>query len=398
MPRHAPKILFAVGAVAIVGAAFALNGPSTSTAATATNPTANAARATTKIVRRDLVDTTTVNGTLSYGTAHALRLGSGSGSTTSTKTSTTNVPSAAGSGAGAGGGATTPGTTPVTTTTTTTTPQIITSLPVIGAVFDRGATLFEVNGAPGPALLFGPRPMWRALKSGITDGFDVQQFELNLVALGITDNGALVADNTFTSATTAAIKQWQTARGVTVNGTIEIADIVYEHAPIRVASVTAIVGDQASGSPLTVTGTTQLVHVSLDPANSSYVTVKGRVSLTLPDSSTTTGIFDSLSTVATVVQSGNSTSTTVSLTISIPKPPTSLLDGSPITVNLVTSRAHNVLAVPVASLLALAEGGYALEKVNGDSTQLVKATTGKFADGFVEVKGDFAAGDTVVTA
>jgi predicted ribosome-associated RNA-binding protein Tma20 len=56
-----------------------------------------------------------------------------------------------------------------------------------------------------------------------------------------------------------------------------------------------------------------------------------------------------------------------------------------------------VLAIPVAALLALAEGGYAVELVDNGSTHLVGVETGLFADGLVEVKGNgLSAGDLVV--
>jgi multidrug efflux pump subunit AcrA (membrane-fusion protein) len=56
-----------------------------------------------------------------------------------------------------------------------------------------------------------------------------------------------------------------------------------------------------------------------------------------------------------------------------------------------------VLAVPVNALLALAEGGYAVEVDRGGRRELVGVTLGLFADGLVEVKGHgLAAGDRVV--
>ena len=61
--------------------------------------------------------------------------------------------------------------------------------------------------------------------------------------------------------------------------------------------------------------------------------------------------------------------------------------------------ARDVLAVPVAALVALAEGGYALERVAADgTTSLVGVEIGTIVDGIVEVTGDVAEGDTVVTA
>ena len=64
---------------------------------------------------------------------------------------------------------------------------------------------------------------------------------------------------------------------------------------------------------------------------------------------------------------------------------------------LVTSTASGVTAVPVEALLALAEGGYAVERRGaGDASELVPVEVGAFADGWVQVTGDLAEGDDVV--
>ena len=76
------------------------------------------------------------------------------------------------------------------------------------------------------------------------------------------------------------------------------------------------------------------------------------------------------------------------------------IDEAPVDVDVASSTAEAVLAVPVEALLALAEGGYAVEVVASDggegSTRLVAVEVGTFADGLVEVTGDVAPGDVVV--
>jgi hypothetical protein len=57
----------------------------------------------------------------------------------------------------------------------------------------------------------------------------------------------------------------------------------------------------------------------------------------------------------------------------------------------------HAIAVPVKSLLALAEGGYAVERERGGRRTLVGVKPGVFAGGFVQVSGDVRAGDRVVT-
>ena len=73
------------------------------------------------------------------------------------------------------------------------------------------------------------------------------------------------------------------------------------------------------------------------------------------------------------------------------------LDEAPVDVRVVTDTAEDVLAVPVTALLALAEGGYAVEVVDADgTTRLVAADPGFFADGLVEIDADVEPGDLVV--
>ena len=63
------------------------------------------------------------------------------------------------------------------------------------------------------------------------------------------------------------------------------------------------------------------------------------------------------------------------------------LDEASIDVAFTASRRENVLTVPVAALLALAEGGYGVEVVDGSATRIVAVRTGLFARGRVEVSG-----------
>ena len=65
------------------------------------------------------------------------------------------------------------------------------------------------------------------------------------------------------------------------------------------------------------------------------------------------------------------------------------LDEAPVEVLVVSDSVEGVMAVPVTALLALSEGGYAVEVGLADgSTALVAVEPGFFADGLVEVTSE----------
>jgi hypothetical protein len=63
------------------------------------------------------------------------------------------------------------------------------------------------------------------------------------------------------------------------------------------------------------------------------------------------------------------------------------LDAAPVDVDFVSSKREDVLAVPVAALLALPRGGFGVQTVAGKVTRIVRVKTGMFAAGQVEVSG-----------
>jgi peptidoglycan hydrolase-like protein with peptidoglycan-binding domain len=314
-----------------------------------------AGRATETVSRRDLVQTEDVDGRLDYGTARSI-------------------------GGGPNG--------------------TITALPAEGTVIDRGQNLWEVDGGPGPALLFGVRPMWRRLSSGVDDGADVRQLEENLIALGFADPTQVTADDHFSNATTQAVKRWQVARGVRKTGAVEAADVLFATGPVRVAEQKATVGASPGAEVLTVTGTEQVVAVKLDTGKASVAKVGQPVTVDLGDR-TAKGKVRTVGTVVHTEEGNGGQSTNyLDVVVALDDGKVAGLDDAPVTVSFVRDAAKGVLAVPVRALLALAEGGYALERVAADgvSTALVPVELGATADGYVEVTGDIAEGDTVVVA
>jgi peptidoglycan hydrolase-like protein with peptidoglycan-binding domain len=325
--------------------------------ASAADNTEGAAPETAAVERRDLVDRESVSGSLGYG-------------------DTTDVVSPR-SG-------------------------ILTGLPAEGATVERGDSLFEVDGR-GVPLFYGARPMWRQLAEGADDGPDIAQLEANLVALGFA-TAALDVDQHWTAATTAAVKAWQARLGVDQTGAVVPSDLVFLPDAVRVAEhKAAIGGDARPGEPvLGVTGILPLVTVQLDAAKQQLARAGESVRITLPDGTTIAGRVYSVGRVATAgdAQSGD---TTARITVTIAVAPGAApdnLDAAPVDVAFTRSAARHVLAVPVQALLALAEGGYAVEVVDaeGARTHLVAVTPSSFTDGWVKIAGNVHEGDRVVIA
>jgi peptidoglycan hydrolase-like protein with peptidoglycan-binding domain len=281
-------------------------------------------------------------------------------------------------------------------------------VPSAGQIIRRGQRLYEVDGRAVP-LLFGRRPEWRTLSVGVLPGPDVAQLEANLVRLGYADRSVLTIDRHYTWQTAAALRRWQTALGVTVTGTLAPGDVAYAPGPLRVAQVAAKLGGTPQPGQPVVTGTTTVRQVSAPlPVTLEYLVHAGdRVSVTLPDgSSTARGVVTSVGHVATVASNsgdqgpgggGQAPPATITLRVRLYNPRAGgAVDAAPVTVNITSARARNVLAVPVSALVALAGGGYAVEVIDGPSRRLVPVRTGLFAGTRVQVSGaGLAAGKRV---
>jgi peptidoglycan hydrolase-like protein with peptidoglycan-binding domain len=270
----------------------------------------------------------------------------------------------------------------------------ITGLPEPGTVLQQGESPWQVDGHAGPAIFYGEMPMWRPLRSGVDDGADVAQLEQNLTDLGF--GADLVVDEDFDKHTTAAIKAWQESRGFKKTGVVDPLDVVVEHGPVRVAEQRAAVGDKVAPEILSVTGAQQVVTLDVSLDKVELLAQGAAVEVELPDDSRVAGTVAAIGRAATVKQEG--ASATIEVGVSL-RSPVESLDAAPVDVVVTTPKATGVLVVPIRALVALAEGGYAVEKISGATTQLVAVEPGEFGDGIVAITGDgLAEGDTVVVA
>jgi peptidoglycan hydrolase-like protein with peptidoglycan-binding domain len=261
-----------------------------------------------------------------------------------------------------------------------------TMLPSPGSVVRRGRSLYAIAGQP-VLLLYGRVTAWRAFRAGMTSGPDVAELNANLRALG---HGGLLAGDSFSGATARAISALQAAHGLAQTGELALGSVVFKPGPVRVKSVTPTVGAAVQAGPvLGVTSTRHQVTIALDAAHQSEVKVGDKVTITLPDNSTTPGVVSAVGSVATPGTQGAPATIEVHVKLGNQAAAGDLVQ-APVNVSITTASVDNALVVPVNALLALAGGGYAVEEVGaGGVRQLVAVDLGLFDDseGLVQVSG-----------
>lgn len=291
----------------------------------------------------------------------------------------------------------------------------VTWLPDEGSAIAPDRVLFRVDGEP-VILLDGSVPAYRDLDSAVGDGPDVTQLERNLRALGYDKGGDIDLDDSWDSGTSAAVLRWQEAHDLDETGVIELGRVVFQPGKRRVASLASTLGADtaggggppgdsppgdavaateappASNSAMTTTSTRPVVTVDLDTSKVALATRRTRVEVELSSGDDVRGRVTAVDSVASApageqgVEQTASTDATVELTIRLRRAK-GFLDQSPVIVNLERSRRRDVLSVPVTALLARDRGEFALEVRDGPSRRLVAVEPGLYAGGFVEVRG-----------
>lgn len=271
--------------------------------------------------------------------------------------------------------------------------SLVTWLPEVGDTLDRGERAYSVGGVDVP-LFYGLTPLFRELSVGVPNGPDVRVLKRNLKKLG---HGDVLADDAHYSPGTAdAVRDWQDELGREETGTVSPGDALVEPGPVRVTETLGIIGAPAEGPLLTLSGTERVVTVDMPVAQQQLARQGAAVRVQLPDGTATTGKVTDVGTVARAPEgreagegadagdtAAQNATITVRVTLTEPKD-VGALDGAPVSVDFTSDRHEDVLAVPVPALLALAEGGYAVETPQGE---LVPVRLGAFAQGKVEVSG-----------
>jgi peptidoglycan hydrolase-like protein with peptidoglycan-binding domain len=232
--------------------------------------------------------------------------------------------------------------------------------------------------------------------SGGSEGADVEQLEAALSRLGF-DPGPI--DGTYTTDTQAAVLAWQASVGADTDGVVDLGEIVFRPEPVRISDNPLAVGDNVAGGTAVLGASSNALQVTVAlPADEQDLLGEGdRVVVVLPDNTEVAGTVTFVASVAT----RNTTSMEVTFEVLVTLDDLAAvedLDEAPVEIKVVTEAHTGVMAVPVTALLALSEGGYAVEVDNGDgTTRLAPVEPGLYADGLVEVSSTaLQAGDMVV--
>lgn len=320
----------------------------------------------------------------------------------------------------------------------------ITWLPEVGTVLAAGDAAARVDERRVPVLV-GGTPMYRVLDGSGMKGQDVQTVADNLTGLGYLD-GFPAGDATGPNFA-GAVRRWREANDL---GPLELSDaswtgtgsqegmqgvrqgdesasgdeegdapesddgssgdpaspgapavlrwdaispdeVVFLAEPVRVSAVPGALGGASDAGPvLEVTAVRKRVVVAPEETRRVALTQGAEVLVVLPDGTETAGV------VSSVAGSDGDDQGAAAVVDVEDQDVLSGLDSGPVSVRVVTDRSDDVLVVPVASLLALAEGGHALQREDGS---LVAVETGLFAGDLVEVSGpEVSEGMRVVTA
>lgn len=344
-----------IGAGLIVGAMIIADSETSTSVQTATDAAALEPLEinTAVVARKDFVEETEVDGTLGFGNIEALpNLASG----------------------------------------------VITWLPEPGTFVDLGDVLYEIDGRP--VLLFeGDRPMHRSLSTKSSDGPDILRLETLLGDLGYADDGNLTVDRDFTNKTAEAIERWEVDLGLEESGQILLGTIVYKDEGFRISSVTGSVGQQVSGgSILSYSSTDRLVTVLLDTGLTGLLEEGQLVEVELPDDSIVEGTVTFVAGTVTTEGAGQQQTSYREVEIVL-SGQGSGFDESPVIVRVEEVLESDATVVPIAALLALAEGGYAVEMMIDGEPTLTGISLGTFHNNEVAISGttaDIRPGDEVV--
>lgn len=265
----------------------------------------------------------------------------------------------------------------------------VTWAPEQNDVLRAGDVAVRVDNRP-VHLAAGETPLYRELrlvssserdaagdKLGVQTGPDVVQLQQFLLSQGFDDDGSLEADGTFGASTKRAVKDWQESVGHPATGRVDRTQLLFISGDVRVDEA-PVVGQPFS--PIHVTKPSRIVTATIKSSLRDFFPVGANVSL---DASETTLSGTITKATRTTGQDG---STVYELEITADEG--ELPEGAG-TIEVTASRTvvEDAATVPVRALLALAEGGWAVQVESPTGLSLVAVELGEVVEGIAEITG-----------
>jgi peptidoglycan hydrolase-like protein with peptidoglycan-binding domain len=280
-----------------------------------------------------------------------------------------------------------------------------------GTKVTTGTALFWSNGFPVIAIegdATATPVLARDLSDGVSDGVDVKLFEQALNTLGFNADSTMVVDDQFDSATATAAAAWLASLGITADpATLVVPAGSFTVVPAGLSVGTALVTDgtvlEGDGVVMSLTAPSRQVTTTA-PIGDDTFALGATIDVEFPDESVQPGTVVEVGNVAANTTGTPGDTPTVTITIGVDTIPATVdsFVEIPVTLRVVSANVPDAIVIPVSALLALKEGGYAVQEVTGSNpdgtnqTKLIGVTTGLFTNGFVQVEGDLKADADVV--
>ena len=234
-----------------------------------------------------------------------------------------------------------------------------------------------------------------------TSGNDILQLEQALLALGYGADGALIADGIYTLETYQAVLAFQVEMGLEPDGILDLGEIIFLPDAVRVTGRFTTKGSHVGPdtSILGISLSEKVVHMALPADDQGSLAVGDAVTIEMPDNTLVPA------TVVFVSQTATPGATEwdaawFEVRIELDDPSiASGLDEAPVDVIIVSDSVSDVMAIPVSALVALQEGGYAVEVDMGNGqVELIAVEVGFFgSNNMIEITtGALQSGDQVV--
>jgi len=230
---------------------------------------------------------------------------------------------------------------------------------------------------------------------------DILQLEEALLMLGYDADGALVADGTYTLETNQAILDFQAATGLEMDGILDLGEIIFLPVEVRVTTQMTTKGSSV-GSDTPILGISlsgKVVYMALPADDQGALAVGDAVTIEMPNNTLVPATVVFVSQTAT---SGQNEWDPAWFEVRIELDDLSVaegLDEAPVDVIIVSDSVSDIMAIPISALVALLEGGYAVEKDTGNGqVELIAIEVGFFgSDNLIEItSGALEPGDRVV--